>query len=83
MHKRLIIKVSALVTALVALNVSLGLFGYGMALPNWAMYVSLAASIIVLLAFAIGIVMHGGSACSMCCYDNHDHKNCGSNCHCK
>ena len=87
MYKRMIIKISALVTALVALNVALGLFGYGMALPIWAMYVALAASIIVLLAFAIGIVMHGTYGCYMCHHDgDRDYKGCGCgkiNCNCR
>jgi len=83
MYKKMIVKAAALVTALVALNVALGLFGYGMALPMWAMYAALIASIIVLLAFAVGIIMHGSHECYMCCHDGREGKNYGcdkSNC---
>lgn len=76
-------KIAALVTALIALNVSLGLFGYSMAMPNWILYVALIASIIVLLSCAIGLVVHGGHGCYMC---SHDSKSCNCdklNCNCK
>jgi|GEM_PF-4014033 len=54
----MIIKIATLVSAIIAFNVSLALFGYGiLLLPMWILYLTLFSSIIVLASFVMDIVM--------------------------
>jgi hypothetical protein len=67
-HKKMIFKIAALISALAALNVSLAMWGYSMALPMWAMWVILVASIISLVGIGMWLMnpnkcCHSGEEC--------------------
>jgi len=71
-HKKIIFKIAALISALAALNVSLAMWGYSMALPVWAMWIILVASIISLIG--IGMWFMYPHACS--CHPGEECKEC-------
>ena len=54
----MIVKIATLISAIIAFNVALAIFGYGIVLlPLWVLYLTLFASVIVIASFVMDVIM--------------------------